>query len=233
MENHKFNRQMAQLVLLQRIELANPFIKRLRKIFGRYLFSKVISKYFINVREISDKYFKLMKEEFHVILPFLRQNQKILSIGSGLGGLEIEILKKFASSKITFIEKNYTSDKIKYGWDYENKEGYNDLSLLEKLVQMNSISKDRYILIDYDEQKFPNVKFDLVISLYSLDYHYDINIYLDYLKKNTNENSFIIFDTIRPNYFEEIFENVKVIKENNTTVHKSKRLACRGFKRND
>ena len=31
MENHKFNRQMAQLVLLQRIELANPFIKRLRK----------------------------------------------------------------------------------------------------------------------------------------------------------------------------------------------------------
>ena len=46
-----------------------------------------------------------MKEEFHVILPFLRQNQKILSIGSGLGGLEIEILKKFASSKITFIEK--------------------------------------------------------------------------------------------------------------------------------
>ena len=95
-----------------------------------------------------------MKEEFHVILPFLRQNQKILSIGSGLGGLEIEILKKFASSKITFIEKNYTSDKIKYGWDYENKEGYNDLSLLEKLVQMNSISKDRYILIDYDEQKF-------------------------------------------------------------------------------
>ena len=131
------------------------------------------------------------------------------------------------------MRKNYTSDKIKYGWDYENKEGYNDLSLLEKLVQMNSISKDRYILIDYDEQKFPNVKFDLVISLYSLDYHYDINIYLDYLKKNTNENSFIIFDTIRPNYFEEIFENVKVIKENNTTVHKSKRLACRGFKRND
>ena len=53
----------------------------------------------------------------------MRQNQKILSIGSGLGGLEIEILKKFASSKITFIEKNYTSDKIKYGWDYENKEG--------------------------------------------------------------------------------------------------------------
>ncbi len=233
MENHKFNREMAQLVLLQRIELANPFIKRLRKIFGRYLFSKVISKYFINVREISDKYFKLMKEEFLIILPFLRQNQKILSIGSGLGGLEIEIMKKFVSSKITFIEKNYTSDKIKYGWDYENKEGYNDLSLLEKLVQMNKISKDQYTLIDYDEQKFPNVKFDLVISLYSLDYHYDINIYLDYLKKNTNENSFIIFDTIRPNYFEEIFENVKVIKENNITVHKSKRLACRGFKRND
>ena len=233
MENFKISREMAQLILLQRIELASPLIKKLRKIFGRYLFSKIISKYFIDVEKISKKYTKLMREEFSTISPFLKQNHKVLSIGSGLGGLEIEIMKKFESTNVTFIEKNYTSDKIKYGWDYENKEGYNDLLLLEKLIQMNNLSKDRYSIIDYDKDKFPNDKFNLIISLYSLDYHYDINIYFDYLKKNTNENSYIIFDTIRSKYFEKIFEDVIIIKEDNLTVHKSKRIACRGFKKND
>ena len=46
-----------------------------------------------------------MKEEFHVILPFLRQNQKILSIGSGLGGLEIEILKNSHLQKLLLLRK--------------------------------------------------------------------------------------------------------------------------------
>ena len=224
---------MAQLILLQRIELASPLIKKLRKIFGRYLFSQIVSKYFINVEKISKKYTKLMKEEFSTISPFLKQNHKILSIGSGLGGLEIEIMKKFESTKVTFIEKNYTSNKIKYGWDYENREGYNDLSLLKKLIQINNLSKDRYNIFDYDKDKLPNEKFDLIISLYSLDYHYDINIYFDYIKKNTKENSYIIFDTIRSKYFEKLFEDVIIIKEDNSTVHKSKRIACKGFKKND
>ena len=51
MKNLKLNRRMAQLVLLQRIELANPLLSKLRKTFGRYLFSKIISKYFINLKE--------------------------------------------------------------------------------------------------------------------------------------------------------------------------------------
>ena len=126
MKNLKLNRKMAQLVLLQRIELANPFLKKLRKFFGRYLFSKIISKYFIKKDEIAKDYTILMEKELNTILPFLKPKQKILSIGSGLGGLEIAIMKKFIETNITFIEKNYMSDKIKYGWDNENKEGYNE-----------------------------------------------------------------------------------------------------------
>ena len=55
MEFLNLNRNMAQLALLQRIELASPLLKKFRKIFGRYLFSKFISKYFINVK----KYLKI------------------------------------------------------------------------------------------------------------------------------------------------------------------------------
>ena len=230
MLNLKLNRKMAQLVLLQRIELANPLLIKLRKIFGRHLFSKIFSKYFINVKELSKKYSDRMEKELLTILPFLKQGQKILSIGSGLGGLEIGILKKFNETDITFFEKNYISSKIKYGWDNENKEGYNDLSLLENLITMNEISSNQFSIFDTDKGNLPVKKYNLVISLYSLDYHYDFNIYLEYLKKNTDENSIIIFDTIRYEYFKKIFNQVKIIKVDENTVHKSKRIACRAFK---
>ena len=230
MINLRLNRKMAQLVLLQRIELANPLLLKLRKIFGRYLFSKIFSKYFINTKEISKNYTKLIEKELLNISSYLRQDQKILSIGSGLGGLEIAIMKKFNRTSVTLIEKDYVSDKIKYGWDNENKEGYNDLSLLEDLITMNNITKDQFNIINYEEGNFPTKKYNLVISFYSLDYHYDFNIYLDYLKKNTDENTLIIFDTIRYEYFNEVFNFVKIIKEDENTVHKSKRIVCRMFK---
>ena len=230
MKNFNLNRRMAQLVLLQRIELANPFLSKLRKIFGRYLFSKVFSKYFIKIKEISKSYSELMDSELSSISSFLKQNQRILSIGSGLGGLEIAIMKKFNETKITFIEKDYISKKIKYGWDDENREGYNDLSLLKKLIIMNDIPKEQFSIFDYDKKNFPTDKYNLIISLYSLDYHYDFNIYLEYLKKNTDENSIIVFDTIRYEYFNKIFNYVQIIKEDKNTIHKSKRIACKMFK---
>ena len=230
MKNLKLDRRMAQLVLLQRIELASPFLTKLRKTFGRYLFSKIISKYFINLKEISKNYSKLMESELSSILSLLKQNQRILSIGSGLGGLEIAIMKKFNETKITFIEKDYISKKIKYGWDDENREGYNDLSLLKNLIIMNDIPKEQFSIFDYDKKNFPSNKYNLVISLYSLDYHYDFNIYLEYLKKNTDENSIIVFDTIRYEYFNKIFNYVEIIKEDQNTIHKSKRIACKMFK---
>ena len=171
-----------------------------------------------------------MESELSSILSLLKQNQRILSIGSGLGGLEIAIMKKFNETKITFIEKDYVTKKIKYGWDDKNREGYNDLSLLKKLIIFNDIPKEQFSIFDYDKKNFPSNKYDLVISLYSLDYHYDFNIYLEYLKKNTDENSIIVFDTIRYEYFNKIFNYVQIIKEDENTIHKSKRIACKMFK---
>mgnify|MGYP001494472135 CR=1 FL=1 len=95
MEILNFNRNMAQLALLQRIELASPLLKRLRKIFGRYLFSKFFSNFLINVKKISEDYSILMAKEVSSISNFLNQNQNILSIGGGMGGLEIIIMKRY------------------------------------------------------------------------------------------------------------------------------------------
>ena len=156
--------------------------------------------------------------------------QKILTIGGGIGGIELLILKKFPNIKIDLIEKNYISDKIRYGWDNENQEGYNNLLLTGNFLSLNGIDKTKYNIYDYDKKNFPNKNYDLIISLYSLDYHYDFNIYLNYLKSVSNKNTKIIFDTIRPEFFYSLFENLSVVKKNELTVHKSKRIVCIKFK---
>lgn len=230
MGSFNLDRNLAQLALLQRIELADEKLRKIRKIFGRYLFSKVFSKYFINIDKISENYSKIMRDELNTIKKFIINKKNFLSIGAGIGGLEILILKFLTEAHVSFIEKNYVSEKIRYGWDNLNKEGYNYLSQLNFFLKRNGISEERYSIYDFDKKNFPKDDFDIIMSLYSLDYHYDFKIYSNYLKRVMRKDSILIFDTIRPNYFKNIFENVEIIKEDSNTVHKSNRIACRIFK---
>ena len=57
------DRDIARLILLQRTETASTKLKNLRKIFGRYIFTNFISKYFISPKSISTKYYELMLRE--------------------------------------------------------------------------------------------------------------------------------------------------------------------------
>lgn len=219
----------ARLIILQRIELASSILKKVRKLFGRYIFSNYISKYFLNKDLIEKKYYTLMESEFNLLKKHLSfDNKNILSIGGGVGGLEVLIGKNFDCS-FTFIEKNYTSKKVKYGWDKDNKEAYNDLRLLKNFLLDNNISQERFKIFDYDNDILPDVKFDIIISLYSLDYHYNFDIYSEYLKKISNNHTVLVFDTIKADFYKNIFHNVKVIKSDDQTVHTSKRVMCSGF----
>ena len=228
MQNFILNREIAQLAVLQRIELCGPILKKLRKLLGRYFFSVFLSKYLINPVRISKSYFDLMEKEYFLIKKYLKNNHKILSIGSGIGGLEILMSKKF-NSHVTFVEKNYISKKIKYGWDKMNLEAYNNLNLLKNFLLDNGVKKDKFAIYDFDQDNLPDTKFDLIVSLYSLDYHYEFELYKDYLNKVMKPETTLIFDTIRPDYFKEIYEKVEVIKQDFNTVHKSKRVVCRNL----
>tara|TARA_Y100000741_G_scaffold326103_1_gene277966 strand:+ start:318 stop:1013 length:696 start_codon:yes stop_codon:yes gene_type:complete len=229
MEVFKVNRKIAQLIILQRIELASPFLKRLRKLFGRYIFSNFFSKYFINISEIGHKYYLLMKNEYEVIQNFLKPGQNILSVGSGIGGLELLVSKKNLNTKVSFVEKNYISKKIIYGWDDSNLEAYNNLNLLEEFLLKNNMEPKSFQIFDFDKDELPKEKFDLIISIYSLDFHYNFELYRKYFQEASNNETIIIFDTIRPEYFKNIFHEVSIIKIDNNTIHKSKRIACRHF----
>ena len=230
MNKFTLDKESARLIILQRIELLQSFQKKLRKLFGRYIFSNFFLKFFVNTNQIGEKYFYIMKKEYETIENEVKfSNKKYLSIGGGLGGLELIINMETKNNFFYFIEKNYVSKKVKYGWDDKNLEAYNNLQLVEKFLIKNGMNINKFKIYNFDTNNFPNEKFDFIISLYSLDYHYDFNIYLEYLKKISNDQTKIIFDTIRADYFKIIFKNVKIIQSVDNTVHKSKRIICSEF----
>jgi len=224
-------KKAARLVVLQRIELIDSSLKKIRKLFGRYIFSNYITKYFLNPIVIGKRYYVVMYNEFKTIKKFIDKEDKLfLSIGGGLGGLEAIINKDLNDKIYYFIERNYVSKKVKYGWGGSvNNEAYNNLNLQENFLEENGVNKDQINIFDFDKDSLPIIKFNVIISLLSLDYHYDFNIYKDYLKKVSNSNTKIIFDTIRADYFFKVFKNVQIIENQENTVHKSKRILCSEF----
>ncbi len=231
MKSFKLDRKLAQLALLQRTELSTKLQKKIRKLFGRYLFSNFFSKYTTDVKKISIDYYNIMYSEYLTIEKYINPKLNILSIGAGIGGLEVIINNNYKDQNFTFIERDFVTKKIKYGWDNKNKEAYNKLDLLENFLVINNLDNKQFNIIDFDKNFLPNKKFHLITSLYSLDFHYNFEIYQNYLSKVSDDNTIIIFDTIRADYFKNLFEYVEIVKIDSNTLHKSKRIACRIFKK--
>ncbi|MDA7714592.1 hypothetical protein N8824_04750 [Candidatus Pelagibacter sp.] len=226
----EINRKEARLIILQRIELINNSLKKIRKIFGRYIFSNFISKYFLSTTDIAKLYYENMHQEFESIKSAIGPlNKSLLSIGGGLGGLELIINKEIEVKHFTFIERNYISKKVIYGWDNQNNEAYNNVEIQRNFLIKNGMLLSKFSIFDYDNNKLPEGKFDIIISLFSMDYHYNFDIYSEYLKKNTHEESKIVFDTIRPDYFKNIFEQVFILEDRTQIIHGSKRIVCSKF----
>ena len=224
-------KKAARLIVLQRIELAGNILKKIRKLFGRYFFSNFITKYFLNSVKIGNEYYKIMHDEFLTIKKFISDDDNLfLSIGAGVGGLEAIINQNLPEKNYFFIEKNYISKKVKYGWTGQSKsEAYNSLDIQKEFLLANKMNDQQINIIDFDEGNLPMKKFDIITSFFSLDYHYDFHLYSDYLKKVSKKNTKIIFDTIRADFFKKIFKNVEIIKSRSDTVHKSKRIMCSEF----
>ena len=224
------NDNEARLIVLQRIELCSDFLIKVRKLFGRYIFSNFITKFFLNSETIGKSYYDRMREEFKTLENHIDHKDKnFLSIGGGMGGLEVILNNNCEVNFFDFIERNFVSKKIVYGWSDNNSEAYNNLNLQTEFLVKNGLPMEKFKVFDFDKDSLPSKKFDVVISLYSLDYHYDFNQYAKYLKDNTHNESKIIFDTVRPDFFKNIFKDVVILSETTKRVHSSKRLLCKNF----
>ena len=221
---------MNKNLLFQRNELLSSIQKKIRKFFGRYLFTNFFVFFFTN-KKIDKDYFDISYNELKNLKQHIpKKTKNVLSIGCGLAGFEVLLqnyILKYA--KFFLLEKNFTSKKVVYGWDKNNKEAYNSIALTRKFINLNSINNKNFYIYNVDKDTLPKKKFDLIISLKSLDYHYPFDLYKKYLKTNSTIKTIFIFDTIRPDYFKKIFKYVSIISSDNKKIHTSKRLVCSKF----
>ena len=100
-----------KLIILQRNELMSNSHRRIRKLFGRFLYTN----FFVNFSDLSfikSEYYELCHKEYLNIKKFINFGTKnILSIGGGVGGVECLILNN-NNCNIDMIEKNFISKKV-------------------------------------------------------------------------------------------------------------------------
>ena len=93
MDNFIVSKKAARLIVLQRIELISSSLKKVRKIFGRFIFSSFITKFFLNEKLIGESYHNIMLNEFSTIEKFINKEDDLP-----------ELLKKY-KVKANFFQK--------------------------------------------------------------------------------------------------------------------------------
>lgn len=137
--------------------------------------------------------------DFFNLLAFLPGNLKsILNIGAGIGYLDVilfQLYKKdihqFFIEKKAYDEENSLVDGIR-----KLSKTINPLSLLDKNLKLNKINNYKI----FSSENFTNelndipLPIDLILSLRSWCFLYDIDIYYNDLKEISNNDTYIITD---------------------------------------
>ena len=152
-----------------------------------------------------------------------------MSIGGGVGGVESMVLSFSDNIKLDLIERNFISSKIKYFWNPE--EAYNKLNLSKEFINSNTKNYNNFSICDFNNKNILKKKYDLIFSLYSMDFHYGLETYKNFLLKRSHKKTLFVFDTIRPGDLKFFFRNVKVIKQIKKRIHSSARVVCKEIKK--
>ena len=229
----KLNSKSKKLLLLQRNELLTKTQNLIRKKFGRFLFTNFFINYFQNqdLEKITEELFLKELNTFKNFLP--NSVNTIMDIGCGLGIINIYLNEFFEKKPVFFLlDKNKVDRKITYGFS-SNYESYNDLNETKHILLENNIDTSCMYLFDVEKQFVITKKMDLVISLKSMGYHYPINTYIELFRNCCTKNTVFIYDIgenqYDENYLKTIFDDVKIIYEENTN-NVLKRVCCKNFK---
>ena len=231
----KINKRHQKFLLLQRIDLISDKQRIIRKKFGRFLFTNFFIHFFIPQKEIEKKINEEFLKEFNSIKNYLPKSSKnILDIGCGLGVINI-FLNDYYSKKsyFTLIDKNYVDKKVIYGFN-KNSESYNKLEITKDFLILNGFKTEQLQLINADKNFEINKKYELIISLFSMGYHYPIENYFYMIKKTSTKSTKVIFDLSLEynelNKVKKYFNKVVIIKNDNEVKQNYLRLLCSGIK---
>ena len=116
----------------------------------------------------------------------------LVSIGPGNGLLELLFIKKFIIKKILLIDIE-TTNNHDYGFR-KNSSGYAQLDETKKFFINNKINENSIFICNPNLRKIPSFIFDMLISTYSMGFHYPCDLYFEFIINNSKQGSIIILD---------------------------------------
>lgn len=129
--------------------------------------------------DVLSQFGKEAQNEYDEIKPFLSgQIHAALDIGCGVGGFDV-CLWNDKHPSIWLMDSAQVTAPV-YGFDIKPSY-YNSFAATEALMEANGV--ERYNLWA-SERGIPAIKFDLIVSLLSLGYHYRLETYLKQIKEN-------------------------------------------------
>jgi hypothetical protein len=153
---------------------------------------------FLSRNKLLDVYIKMIMADLHLELTELTKNipesnfERVISVGPGNGLVELLILKLGLTSELLLIDIEKTKEHY-HGFNRRGS-GYADLNTTKMFLELNIDYPVRIHICNPLKDEIPNFKFSLFTSLLSMGFHYPCDEYADYITRNAEANSMIIFD---------------------------------------
>lgn len=177
-------------------------IKFSKKYLGFLHLQRTVFDQILNSESSQDKInqavSKHFENDFNSILPGLPKNaQKILDVGCGLGIVHVFVYNNFQKNnpEIILFDRTESTRTIKYGF-YDNPDVfYNNLESAKNILVENNIPSDNITTLEASKDNLENLSgVDLIMSTYSMGFHYSVSYYLEQLDKISNPGCHMILD---------------------------------------
>jgi len=119
----------------------------------------------------------------------------IVSIGPGNGILELLLIKKTTVKTILLIDIE-TSDTHQHGYNPTGS-GYASLDAARSFLISNGVPSQSITTCNPKFEDLPDFRFDLLLSILSMGFHYPCDEYTDFICKNFRPGGFVVFDKRR------------------------------------
>jgi hypothetical protein len=119
-------------------------------------------------------------------------SEAIVSIGPGNGIVELYLLRHLKYSKLLLIDIESTIQHH-HGWNSQGA-GYANLRTTQLFLELNGIDKNRLYICNPKVEKLPDYRFDSLVSLLSMGFHYPCDEYVNFIFSNATENATVILD---------------------------------------
>jgi hypothetical protein len=116
----------------------------------------------------------------------------IVSIGPGNGLLELCLFKKTRPKSLLLID--IEESEIHQAGFAEAGSGYASLSATRNFLVSNGVPNDAIKTNNPRFETPPDFKFDLLISMLSMGFHYPCDDYVGFVSRNMKSNSWIVLD---------------------------------------